>query len=240
MELTIAVSERIPVVVAPQQKRRQLSLRLAKRVQTLVSKCAEGKLILAGGIEVSAGDVAAADFLLPMMLLAISEVVGHSVVTGENQSAFSFRMKASPVAVLCFEVTHIETPSLRAISRAVMDIMQRSEVDGVFNLDDHILRYTSFLENNGVDFFDFPDKDVGRTNVVASGRPTESDNATLPHSAESDNDSIAVRKILQLVRMVAEHDLGAEPTHEQVLGWLVQKAGIADAISALENGPAQK
>lgn len=221
MEITVTVSERVPRVVAPQPNQRRENLRLANRVHATVSKLAEGKRIIVCGLEITAEEVAAPDFLLPMIVLAIADSFGLPAVAGPDQSAFSFRMKAAETAVLGFEVSHIETSSLRAISLATMDIMQSSETDGAYVLDDYVHRFASFLQDNGLDVvFDLHDEGANGT--------------VLNSAAEDDIGSAAVRNILRLVRILAGRDIGFEPTYEQALGWLVKKAGVADAIRALE------
>jgi transcriptional regulator with XRE-family HTH domain len=65
------------------------------------------------------------------------------------------------------------------------------------------------------------------------------DGTVLNSATQADTGPVAVRDILGLVRIVAARDIGFEPTPEQALRWLVKKAGIGDAILALESGPSQ-
>lgn len=58
--------------------------------------------------------------------------------------------------------------------------------------------------------------------------------AVVNSSPQSTDDASAVDRVLGLVRIVAAQDIGFEPTPDQALRWLVKKAGIGDAISALE------
>ncbi|MCS4089143.1 hypothetical protein [Rhizobium sp. BK176] len=226
METTVTASERGPKVVAPQPNQRRESLRLANRVQSIVSKCAEDKPIFLCGIEVSAGDVAESQFLLPMIVFAIADSSSLSAVPEAGQPTFSFRMKARETAVLGVEVSHIETSSLRAISSAISDIMQSSEIDGAYVLDGVLARFADFLQANGLAVL-FTDEEVVKVTFLNS-------------DAEDDIGSVAVHNTLRLVRNLAGRDIGFEPTYEQALGWLVRKAGVDDAISALGDSPAKE
>lgn len=150
MEITIVASEgTLRVLENPRTERRE-NLGLANRIQSTVSTVTEDTHIYTVGVRVTAEDVADANFLLPMILLAVAEYLSASIDEDADRATFSFSLKASEAAVLCFKVSHIQASSPAAISLAVEDILRRSKTDGEYVLDRYFYRFGDFLTENNL------------------------------------------------------------------------------------------
>lgn len=151
MEFTVAASEQTPRVLEHSRNQRRKVLSFSNRIKSTVATYTDGKQMYAAGVQVTADDVAKADFLLPVILLAIADNLSEASDAGQERPTFSFRMKPSETAVLCFEVSHIKTSSYDALSAAIKEVFQRSETGGEYVLDRYVTRFGNFLTDNELD-----------------------------------------------------------------------------------------
>jgi hypothetical protein len=150
MEITVTSSETTPTK-APADVKQKNSLRHVKKIEAIFAEAVGNTTVWVYGVQVKAEELANEGFLLPVILLELSEAFKETSKTAKTQPKFSFRMEYDEGAVLLHRVTHIEASPPRKLKSAIIELLKHAEsaeIPGDYDLSDYTNKFGDFAKAN--------------------------------------------------------------------------------------------
>lgn len=135
-----------PTIVESSLDRSSIKPQVLRSIQSTIEKVTDGKRIYVFGVHVSAEEVVRPDFLLPATLFSACEALSSSSNSNAGNIDFSFDLKPDDASVLRFRVSYITVSPLRRLTTAVKSFMRQTKRGDEFILDEHLTRFTDFLQ----------------------------------------------------------------------------------------------
>lgn len=139
---------------------RQLPSELHLVTRKCIERALDGAVPVVCGVEMDIDDLAAANFMLPALLISSALTWTIPVVAQKGKGGFLVHLERDADALLGYRVIGLDTSSPILLFLPMIDLIRRATRNGECDLDIVLHRFADFLIINGMDASALEDVDI--------------------------------------------------------------------------------